>query len=543
MIKNIFFNTTKKFNISGKISITIFLFISAWLPCSAHAKTLAVFPFAVYSDKPSDFIRHGVNSMLTSRLSGGDIEIIRYKDFESLLIGDEKNGIIKEKRAEELSRKLNLDFSIFGSITTLAKSYSLDLSVFTLKPKGASLKKISHVLKEDQFIPKLSDIAYQIRAVIEGKEIAIPKTAAPSPIIDDSKTSPMGIFSEIGKEKKGSADIEKGLFFQETREAKGFKPTGKISVDFSIMAFAVGNLDGKDGAELIMLGRKKLFIYTKKGDAFVNVDILKAGIGEDFIKVSVGDADKNGLTEIYLISRYGIRARTTVLKWSGSFKKLNRLTGHLQAIKDPSKNKTVLLFQASKADEFFQGPLFFMDYDQQGKLVQSDKAPKLKGAQFYTVALFDLDKDGNNEWIGLGEDSRLQVWNNQGNVIWKGTKQLGGTNNAIRIGNAAPGELSPRVSFNSRPLITDIDHDGKEEILVVKNIPLVKHMADFKVYDKSSLIGYRIEGTDLSPAWETRDTDFCLVGMEGYGRTLYLAAQKAKIINIKKGSGLVMWFD
>ena len=91
--------------------------------------------------------------------------------------------------------------------------------------------------------------------------------------------------------------------------------------------------------------------------------------------------------------------------------------------------------------------------------------------------------------------------------------------------------------------MTDIDHDGKKEILVVKNIPLVEHMADFKVYDKSSLVGYRIEGTDLSPAWETRDTDYCLVGMEGYGQTLFLAGQKAKIINIKKGSGLVMWFD
>jgi len=481
--------------------------------------------------------------MLTSRLSGGDIEIIRYKDFQSLLIGDEKKGIIKEKRVENLSRKLNVDYSIFGSITTLAKSYSLDLSVLTLRPERKSLKKISHVLKEDQFIPKLSDIAYQIRAVIEGKEIAIPKIAAPAPIIDDSKTSPMGIFSEIEKEKKGSADIEKGLFFQETREAKGFKPTGKISVDFSIMAFAVGNLDGKDGAELIMLGRKKLFIYTKKGDVFVNIDSLKAGIGEDFIKVSVGDADKNGLPEIYLASRYGIRARTTVLEWSGSFKKLNRLTGHVQAIKDPSKNKTVLLFQASKADEFFKGPIFFMDYDQQGKPVQSDKAPKLKGSQFYTVALFDLDKDGNNEWIGLGEDSRLNVWDSEGDVKWKGTKRLGGTNNAIRIGNATPGELPPRIPFNSRPLITDVDRDGKEEILVVRNIPIVEHMADFKVYDKSNLIGYRIEGTDLSPAWETRDMGYCLVGIEGYGQTLFLAGQKAKIINIKKGSGFVMWFD
>ena len=365
MIKNILFNTTKKLIISGKIPLTIFLIVAVLLPFSAHSETLAIFPFAVYSDKPSDFIRHGVNSMLTSRLSGGGIEIISDKDFASLLVGDEKNGIIKEKRIEQIAQSIKADYSIFGSITTLGKSYSLDLSVLSTDKKREPLKKISHIVSEDQFIPKLSDIAYQVRAMIEGKEIAVPKIAVPSPIIDDSKTSPMGIFSELEKEKRDSADIESGLFFQETREARGFKPTGKIPVDFSIMAFTIGNLDGKDGAELIMLGRKKLFIYTKKGGSFVTIDSIKAGIGEDFIKVSVGDADKNGLPEIYLMSRYGIRARTTVLEWSGSFKKLNRLRGHVHAIKDLSKDKTVLLFQDSKPDEFFQGPLFFMDYDQQ----------------------------------------------------------------------------------------------------------------------------------------------------------------------------------
>ena len=38
--------------------------------------------------------------------------------------------------------------------------------------------------------------------------------------------------------------------------------------------------------------------------------------------------------------------------------------------------------------------------------------------------------------------------------------------------------------------------------------------------------------------------DYCLIGMEKYGQSIFLAAQKAKVVNIiKKGSGLVMWFD
>lgn len=544
MIKNILPNNYKMLTIYNKIGITTFLIICLCFPFSVHAKTLAIFPLAVYSDKPSDFIRQGVNTMFASRLSGGDIDIIKTKKFESLLIGDEKTGVIKEKRVREIAQEIKVDYAVFGSITTLAKSYSLDLSVLGIEQKEKSLKNISHVLSEEQFIPKISDIAYQIRAIIEGKDIAIPKTAAAPTMKDEPETSPMGIFSEIEKEEKISADLEKGLFFQETKESKGFKPTDKIPVDFSIMAFAVGDLDGKDGAELVMLGRKNLFIYSKKGNTFSKIDTLKAGFGEDFLTVSVGDTDNDGMAELYLASRYGIRARTTVLGWNGAFKKLDRITGHVRAIKNPSKDKTVLLFQDSKPDEFFQGTIFSMDYDQQGRIVKSDKIPGLKGAQFYTIILFDLDKDGNNEWVGLGEDSRLCVWDNKGNVLWKGTKELGGTNNAIRIGSSTPGDLPPRVSFSINPLIADINHDGEEEVLVVENIAFIEHVANLKIYNKSNLIGYRIEGTDLSPSWETRDIDYCLIGMEKYGQSIFLAAQKPKIINIiKKGSGLVMWFD
>lgn len=544
MIKKTFFTLTKQFHNIRKIYITTFLFVSLCFPVLAYAKTLAIFPLAVYSDKPSDFIQKGVKSMFVSRLSGGNIDVIKNKDFESLLIGDEKNGVIKEKRAREIAQEINADYAVFGSITALAKSYSVDLSVLNIEKTEGSLEKISHVLSEEQFIPKMSDIAYQIRAIIEGKDIATPKAAAVTKMKDEPEKSPLEIFSEIDKKGKEPADLEKGLFFQETKEAKAFKPTGKIDLDFSIMAFAAGNLDGKEGVELVMLERKDLFIYSKKGATFINIDTLEAGFGEDFLKVSIGDADNDGMAELYVASRYGIRARTTILKWDGAFKKLDRITGHVKAIHNPLKDKTVLVFQDSKPDEFFQGPIFFMDYDRKGKLHKSEKIPGLKGAQFYTIIMHDLDKQGGNEWVGLGEDSRLCIWDDSGTVIWRGTKDLGGTNNEIRIGSSAPGELPPRVSFNISPLVADINHDGEEEILAVENIALIKHVADLKIYNKSNLIGYQVQGTDLSPSWETRDMDYCVVGLEQHGQSIYLAAQKAKIISIiKKGSGLVMWFD
>ncbi|RLG16956.1 hypothetical protein DRN75_04335 [Nanoarchaeota archaeon] len=358
-----------------------------------------------------------------------------------------------------------------------------------------------------------------------------------------------GIFSPIGNDKKEPQAKEKGLVFKPTKEYQGFKPTGKISVGMSVMAFDMGDLDGKAGVELVVLGRKKLLLYTMHGGSFALKDSLNARIGEDFFKVSVGDVDNNGRAEIYLVSRYGVRARSTVFAWAGEFKRLYRLTGHMQVVKDPVSNKSVLLFQDSKVGEFFSGRIYGMKYSEGGKLIRGEKLPELEGGQFYTLALFDLDKDQEAEWIGLGEpnlggESNLYVWDKAGAIIWSGKKGLGGTNNAIRLEEGGPeGNLPPKIPFNSRLVITDIDGDGEKDILAIKNITPVKYLQIIKFYTKANLIAYRIEGQRLSPAWTTGDIDWCLTDMQAQGQTLFLAAQKGKAITITKGSGCIMWFE
>ena len=548
-------------NASSKI-IAIFLLSLIFflpLPTIASTKSLVLFPLAIYADQSKTYLGQGIKRMLISRISGKDIEMIPDEKYIPLLDEKEKAGKVGKERAEEMARGLKADYAIFGSITTIGGGYSLDLSFLEVGKDGSTLTKISKAVDEDQLIPQLSDVAYQLRARIQGKEIPSKKMAGKpaSQTADEPATkigekaavlpkprTAKGIFSHIESDKQGPTAIDKGLLFKPTREYQGFKPTGKVSVGMSVMAFDIGDLDGKAGVELLVLGRKKLLLYARQRASFVLKDTLKAGFGEDFLKVSVGDIDNDGMIEIYLVSRYGMRARSTVLQWAGTFKRLDRRVGHLQVVKDTVSSKTLLLFTDSKVDEFFSSIIYSMDYKNEGQLTKREPLPKLKGAHFYTLAIIDTDRDGDFEWIGLGDDSRIYVWNKQGEVLWSGDKHLGGTNNAINVGTpTGPGDPPPRIAFNSRLLITDIDGDGKREVIVIKNIPLVENVLHFKVYTKSLLIVYRVEGQRLSPAWTTGDIDWCLTDMQAQGQTLFLAAQKGKISNIGKGSGQIMWFE
>jgi hypothetical protein len=564
----------KTYNTFIKIIGLLLLSLIFFLPLTARSstKTLVLFPLAIYADQSKAYLGQGIKRMLISRISGAGIEIVPDEKYIPLLDEKEKEGIIAKERAEELARVLKADYAIFGSITTIGGGYSLDLSLVALEKDASKLTGISKAVDEEQLIPQLSDVAYQLRALIEGKEMPSKKLAGkpskktagksatqtadkPSRKGEEKATvlpkpqTAKGIFSQIEGDKKEPKATEKGLFFKPTKEYQGFKPTGKISVGMSVMAFDMGDLDGKGGEELVVLGRKKLLLYTMHGASFALKDSLNANLGEDFFKVSVGDADNNGRAEIYLVSRYGVRARSTVFEWAGGFKRLDRLTGHMQVVKDPASKKSLLLFQDSRVGEFFSGRIYGMKHGEGGKLTKGEKLPELEGGQFYTLALFDLDKDQEAEWLGLGEpdlggESNLYVWDRAGAIIWSGKKGLGGTNNAIRLEEGGPqGDLPPMISFNSRLAITDIDGDGEREILAIKNVSLVDLLQNIKVYIKSNLIAYRREGLSLSPAWTTGDIDWCVTDMQAQGQTLFLAAQKGKIANIGKGSGQIMWFE
>jgi len=527
------------------------------VPASSSTKTLVLFPLAIYADQSKAYLGQGIKSMLVSRISGTGIEIVPDEKYTPLLIEKEEKGITSQKRAEELARRVTADYAIFGSITAIGGGYSLDLSLIALEKDGSKLTRLSKAVDEEQLIPQLSDVAYQLRALIEGKEILTTTQTAGKPAkkIAEKATvlsqplTEKSIFSQIGSDKKEPQATEKGLVFKPTKEYQGFKPTGKISVGMSVMAFDMGDLDGKGGVELVVLGRKKLLLYTMHGASFALKDSLNAGIGEDFFKVSVGDVDNNGKAEIYLVSRYGVRARSTVFAWTGGFKRLDRLTGHMQVVKDPVSNKPLLLFQDSKVGEFFSGRIYGMKYGEGGKLTKGEKLPELEGGQFYTLALFDLNKDQEAEWIGLGEpnlvgESNLSVWDRAGAIIWSGKKGLGGTNNAIRLEEEnVEGDLPPTIPFNSRLVIADIDGDGEMDIVAIKNINPVKYLQNINFYTKANLIVYRREGLSLSPAWTTRDIDWCVTDITVQGNTLFLAAQKSKMINIGKGSGQIMWFE
>jgi TolB-like protein len=485
-------------------------------------KRLVILPLTFYIDESKSYLRQGIKSMLVSRISGEGLEVVSDDALRALLSENDRQGITSEKRADELARQLKAEYAVFGSVTSVGAGYSLDLSVMDLSKGEVSVKKISEAVTEDQLIPKLSDITYDIRAIIAGVDIRKP-AAAPVP-----------------------EDTGMGLFSRPSGESSALKPTGRFSLREAVMAMDIGDLDGDGQKELVVLARKSLMVYKKGERSYELKGTLEPATGEEFLKVSVADLDRNGRAEIYLVSQYGQLAYTSVLEWSGKFKKLvDRQRGHYCAVKNQGTGEDVLLFQDSGVDRFFVGKQWFASYEN-GALTKKEPMPDLYGAQLYTLVLYDVDKDGTPEFIGLGqpdlyEQAPICIWDQKGNVLWQSADKVGGTNNAIRSGAATPDRQPPRVSFNSRLVVTDVDKDGKKDLLAVTNIPMTKYL-DFWLYEKGNLTALKIEGRSLTELYKSRSIPYCITDIQADGQTIFLAASKGEIARFGEGSGRIMWF-
>jgi FG-GAP-like repeat len=489
-------------------------------PGVAADKSLLLLPLVIYSDQPKDYLRPGLKSMFVSRLSGEGLQLIGDEKLYPLLSEKEKEGVNSKERAEELGRALKADFAVFGGVTSMGGGYSLDLSVLDLGKEPPKETRISEAVPEDQLIPKLADMVYEIRAVIAGVDIRPQKREA-----------------EVEPKKKSIM----GLFYPPGAEERELKPAGRVSAGMEPMGCDIGDLDGDGQAELVVLGRKKLQVFAIK-EKLVLKDTLESSMGEEFVKVSVGDLNGDRKAEIYLVSSAGMRAESSVYEWTGKFRKILKVSGHLQVAKGADA-RPLLLSQDSLANSYFGDRISVMGFDGT-KLVPKEVLPEFaEGAQFYTLTPLDTARKGTSGYVGLNSDSYLCLWGGSGNLLWRAEQKVGGTNNFIGPARPQSQEMINQIYFNARLLVTDLNQDGKKEVLVVENILMSQYTRIMKIVEKSNLVAYAVEPGRLAPIWKTPTFSYCITEMQTDGKKLFLTAQKGKMSNIGQGSGAIFWFE
>lgn len=484
-------------------------------------KKAVIFPFSYTGDPSKAYIAQTIKKMLSTRLSGDGIELIEDEKYSAILSGKEKSGDISAEKIREYTGKLKADFAVFGSVTTVGAVSSLDFLILDIGKKNSKPIKISETASEDQIIVKIAGISQQLKAVMRGRQISSIKSG------------------DEGEPAKISSSTARPL--------SSLKVTGNFPIKKAqVMSFDLADLNGNGNAEWIVLDQQVIMIFSKEDGKMIRKDSLKASSGETFLKVSAGDGDGNARPEIYVISLYGSVVRTTVWEWQGKFNKLFSMAGNIRIINGSTIQKPILLFQDSTGQHPFYGIIYIMQYDENGKLSRKEPLKHLKNVQFFTLAISDLDKDGNIEYLGLDNNSILRIWEKNGESLWRSKDEMGGTNNYVNPDteiDSGQGNTGPGVQLNSRIVAMDIDRDGANEIIAVTNIPSLSFLQNWKSYKKGHISVYKIDGKRLISSWTSDEIDNCITEIQTDGWTLYLTTEDGKPVSYFKGTSKIIWFD
>ncbi len=507
--------------------ICLFLIISMSGQVSAKmVKTVAILPFSVHSSENIDYVRNGVWDMLFSRISvSGKIDVVsKHSILEALKKAGKKDMTLSDVYG--LGKRMNVDFVVWGSITKIGNSISLDGKLVDIASYKSPVGIFAQCQGMDEVIPKMTDFAKRIDYHILG---LVPSTFGllPAPSLSVMPQQPAEQNpheSEIISRMKGGGTFTSAInpdFINAAKpmQRRGFWMSQKYPVEFKGMDIGDVNNDGLN--EVVVIDGHNVMIYQKKEETFRLIRKIAGKAYDNYLAVDVADINNNGIPEIIVTSLKHNLLDSFVLEFKdGKVVKIaSDLRWFLRVI--DISGFPYLLGQKIGMDKPFSNPIYDIvwrrDNYKEGKKM---KIPQ--GLSVYGLTIDTLGITKKERVIALNEYdhlcifektdkplSKISVFGGSDEFLWKSDDVFGGTNNCFELsdqcGVTNTDNDRDKTFVNVRILTYDINKDGKKEIIIVKNLSSVKRIfKNLKLFSSSEIYDLEWDGLGLLENWRTR---------------------------------------
>jgi TolB-like protein len=560
---NFFLKTTN--NISKVCLIGLILIIvSVGTPLSAFAKPLqvAIVPFKVNAEKDLSFLKDGIVDMLSSRLFWEDkVSIINRQATEkaSAAVG----GPLNESKARKLGTALGADYVLFGSLTVFGNSVSIDAKMMDVSGKKQTLTFFNQSQGMDQVIPNINLFASDINEkefgrVMETRQAAPatgPSSTPTGQAQADVRTHPDKLIAGgiAGGELQGDQKAAPGSAFMTTQMAGGQSTKFWKSKSFKqrITGMAIGDIDGDGKQETVFTTEHTVEAYRYENKRFTKINTLAERNLDNLIGVDVADVNGNGVAEIYVsaLDPHRKYVKSFVMEFSGkSYAEIVKNTDWYLRVVDMPQRGNVLIGQKQGLESPFDKPIFELVWQNSG-FDTADRIMRSKRANVMGFYLGNAMNDGSEAAaVVFDKLDNLRVYDSSGQQIWKDGEKSGGTPHYFELPDHGTKDDKNYAYYPMRILIQDINKDGKNDVITVKNHRL-SEILSYRKFTYGEIEVRNWDGIGLAVLWKTRKlsgyfSDFGVGDFDNDGKDELVAALVLKtgsVVTTKPKSTLIAY--
>ncbi|MBM4277429.1 MAG: hypothetical protein FJ130_06025 [Deltaproteobacteria bacterium] len=478
------------------LNLILYLFLFSPSPSSAQPKEpgkvykVAILPFLIHSQENLDYLREGINDILTSRITVEGRIIVIERTVVERALWEMRPMRLDETVAKEAGTRIGADYVVLGSITKIGNYISLDARLISITEDKPPLGAYTQHKGIDDVMTKIGDFAQDIGFRIIGRRAT---TARPSDSRHPSIIQPGREIGRVGPE---------GLGFKKSQ-----------TFNFEIKGLDIGDVDGDKKNEVVVMDHHNIYVFKYDGDKLSLFRKIEAGHQHNFLTLDVADVNRNGYAEIIVTSVVEDNLQSFIVEYEqGEFRTITRKGGWFFRVLEHPKDGPVLMGQQMGSDGLISGAIYKFVW----KKNSFEKGPKMgfpKETSIFGLAMGDIRGEGKLDVLALDESGRLKIVSGDGKSFWTSRAIFGGTNNSYdtkkkkdpvyRAGSAPDW----RVFIPGRILIKDLDGDGLNEVIVNKNHASLGLLERAKSFNAGEVYNLVWDAGNLTTNWKTRELD------------------------------------
>ena len=475
------------------------------------AKTVAIVPFKVNAEKDMSFLRDGIYDMLASRLyKEGETEVLSRQRVEKAL---GSGAAVTESNARDLGKQLGADFILFGSLTVLGNSISVDSKMVDVTGAKPTMSFFEQSEDAGGIVARVNQMASEINDKMFGRGLAArTPAAAPAqasqPKAPDTQAHPEKMFKQQGglgpEGGPGSPFVS-----EEGAGGRELSPQFWRSAGMKHLfnGIALGDVDNDGKVETVILTPQTVLIFRKEQERFYQVfEYTEGGQGYN-VGVDVADINGNGVPEIFVTSMTPTRKGLSSFVIEHDGKAYRRIVDgapwYFRVCHLPTRGK-VLLGQESRMGSPHSNRIYEMLW-RSGRYEPETPLNVATALNVLGVAIADIMDNRQETIVAFDRDDRIRVFDPSGKEEWRSADKYGGSTLFYGGDRTDQGDVENPIYLPMRLIPLKPEKDGKTKIIAVKNHDVAGgRLEKFRSFNESQIMSFFWDGLGLTAEWRTR---------------------------------------